>query len=119
MGRKIKMLNFKVWPIWLKSGFFVGIVATLVINFLPDRFSNPSYAPWYLEWFLIAAFMIFSSLCVFFHVDFVSNYQSSEGPWRHILLTTFGVISLFVVFFIFGMFIGIVIKWLKKKVRKI
>jgi hypothetical protein len=114
MGRKI--LNFTKWPLWLKTGIFIGFFITGVVVFLPDRFTNLAYVPWYLAWLVLPAFIIFSALCIFFRVDFISNFQPSEGPWRHIMLPVFWIISLFVISFIIGVVVGLLINFVLKRI---
>ena len=112
------MFNFRTWPIWLKTGFLTGIVMTIIFIFLPSEFTNLASAPSYLNWIAIPAFEIFGNLCIFFRVDFISDFQPSEGPWRLILLVTFVTISYFIVFFIIGSLVGVGITCFKKLSKK-
>jgi hypothetical protein len=109
-----KILKFTMIPSWLKWGIAIGFFLSVLVMILPDRFTNLAFVPWYLEWLILPAFSIFSALCIFFGVDFISNFHPNEGPWRAILIHIFSFISLFVISFIFGIFVWIVISVIKK-----
>ncbi len=109
-----KMPYFKSVPPWLKWSVSVGFFLSVLVMFLPDRFTNLAFVPWYLGWLIGPAFLIFSVICIFFGVDFISNFQSNEGPWRQIALPVFWFLSLFIIAFIFGVVAWILINGFRK-----
>jgi hypothetical protein len=113
-----KILKFTKIPSWLKWGISIGFFLSVLVMILPDRFTNLAFVPWYLEWLIVPAFLIFSALCIFFGVDFISNFHPSEGPWRPIILYIFGFISLFAISFIVGIVIWALINVIRK-IRRI
>ncbi len=108
-------MNLKSWPLWLRCGL-VSIVVLPVIVILTGGFKNPDV--WYNAWFTLPWLIVFGSLSAIFRMDFVSNYYPSEGPWRLIVLLTLSFLSLFLVAFVMGAIIGLVISFLKKRIKR-
>jgi len=112
-----KILNFVKWPLWLKSGLLIGFILSILVMLLPERFTNMAFMPWYLAWLIVPAFLIFSTLCILFGIDFISNFHPSEGPLRHIILPIFWFISIFIISFILGIIVGLIINFILKRRR--
>ena len=112
------MTILKKMPFWLKCGFVIGLLITVLINILPEKLTTPDLSPWYLKWITMPAFTLFTMLCIVFHVDFISNYFPGEGMYRQILIPVFLQTSLFIASFIAGLLIAVTGSALFKMIRK-
>lgn len=108
-------MRLKRLPYWIKGGCIVGVIGTVIFLFLPKDVSNLAFTPWWAGWFIAPAFIIFSTICIIFRLDFISNTDSKA----HLaLLSTLWIFSIFIVFFAIGSIIGLVVGLVKYKKLK-
>ena len=108
-------MKIKKLPLWIKAGCVCALTGTVVFLQMPEEVSNLAFTPWWAHWFVVPAFVVFSSLCIIFNLDFVSNTDNTVYLG---LLGVLWTVSVAVIFFGYGALPGFIFERTKLKKKK-
>lgn len=90
----------KLWAAAGSTAGFIAGVATAV--WMPADWSNLAFAPWYVVWFVLPAFVLFATICIPLGIDFISNTANAA------LVTPTWILAVAVVMAAYGWLISLI-----------
>ena len=113
-------MNINKSPFCLRFSFIFAFLGTLASGFLPEHFWNGAYSPSFFSVILVPHMILYFSICIALtrlgiNANPISNVSESDPYWRMPLLHGIGVVSVFAIFWGYGLVFGIILQSLIRR----